>query len=136
MTTISYLLSEEKRHQSNYKFAIGIDEAGRGPLAGPVVCCACIILSHNNTKTTEKKELEKIKILLEKLDCVADSKLLTEEKREELYEILINSGKYVKYGISIIDNNEIDRINILAATMLGMTNAVNDLFNKNKDIKN
>ena len=76
-----------------------------------------------------------MKILLEQLDCVADSKVLTEEKREELFEVLVNAGKYVKWGVSIIDNYEIDRINILQATMTAMKNSVLDLFQKNKDVE-
>jgi len=133
-TTISSLLSEEKRLKDSFQYAVGIDEAGRGPLAGPVVCAACIIYTNENRNTSNKDDVNNMKSLLEQLDSVADSKVLTEEKREELYEILVNAGKYVKYGVSIIDNNEIDRINILEATMMGMRNAVLDLLKRNKDV--
>ena len=133
-TAISSLLSEEKRLKDSFQYAVGIDEAGRGPLAGPVVCAACIIYTNENRNTSNKDDVNKMNSLLEQLDCVADSKVLTEEKREELYEILVNAGKYVKYGVSIIDNNEIDRINILEATMMGMRNAVLDLLKRNNDV--
>lgn len=85
----------------------GVDEAGRGPLAGPV-CAAAVILP--------------IDCEIEGLD---DSKKLTEKKREKLYDIIIE--KALAYKIELVDNIVIDDINILNATMLAMTNAVNGL---------
>jgi ribonuclease HII len=82
----------------------GIDEAGRGPLAGPVVAAA-VIFSDD--------------VIIE---GVFDSKMLTHQKREELYEEI--TGSAFSYGIGIIDNNIIDGINILEATKTAMTNAV------------
>jgi len=78
----------------------GIDEAGRGPLAGPVVIAGFI-----NTKNYKN-------------EFITDSKKISESDREELYEELIISG--CEYYISRMDHNVIDKINILAATMKGM----------------
>lgn len=82
----------------------GIDEAGRGPLAGPVVA-ACVILPPG--------------IVIHKLN---DSKKLTEQVRNELYDII--KEKAVSYGIGIVDNRIIDEINIYEATKKAMELAV------------
>ncbi len=84
----------------------GVDEAGRGPLCGPV-CCAAVILDYSH-------ELN-----------VDDSKKLSEKKRELLYDEIINSA--LAYKITLIDNGIIDEINILNATLLGMKQAVEQL---------
>ncbi len=84
----------------------GVDEAGRGPLCGPV-CCAAVVLDNN------------LPI------CVDDSKKLSEKKREALYEEIVRTA--VAFNIVLIDNKVIDEINILAATMLGMKRAVEGL---------
>jgi ribonuclease HII len=83
----------------------GIDEAGRGPLAGPVVAAA-VILSPNFS-----------------LDGINDSKQLTESFREELFASLSGPGSGVIFGIGIVSPAEIDRINILQATYLAMKRA-------------
>jgi len=79
----------------------GVDEVGRGPLAGPVVAAACI--------------------LNEKIDGLKDSKSLSKKEREWLYKIIIKKGIY---SIAIIENTLIDKINILQASLLAMKNAV------------
>lgn len=91
------------------KIVAGIDEAGRGPLAGPVVC-ACVIMP-----------LDKDKII----DGINDSKKLTEKKREELFEKITKVA--ISYSIVEVDEKTIDEINILNATKLGMKNALNSL---------
>ncbi len=88
------------------KYVAGVDEAGRGPLAGPVVAAA-VILDFANIP-----------------DGLNDSKKLSESKRETLFDI-INSSALV--GIGIAEPEEIDRINILHATMAAMQRAVTDL---------
>jgi len=100
------MLSEERKLWSmGYTYLAGIDEAGRGPLAGPVVS-ACVILPK---------------------DCVLmginDSKKLTSKKREEYFNVIME--KAVSVGIGIVDNNRIDRINIYNATIEAMIHAVN-----------
>ncbi len=85
----------------------GVDEAGRGPLAGPV-CAAAVILPHGLT--------------LEGLD---DSKKLTEKKREALFAQILVSA--VSYGIAFADVTEIEEHNILAATFLAMNRAIAQL---------
>ena len=87
----------------------GIDEAGRGPLAGPVVC-ACVIMP-----------LEEDKII----PGINDSKKLSAKKREELFDKIIATAK--SFCIVQVDEKTIDRINILQATKLGMKNALNGL---------
>lgn len=83
---------------------IGVDEAGRGPLAGPVVAAVA-----------------KLKKYDEKLDRINDSKKLTEKVREELFEVVMDNF-YV--GVGIADVKEIDEVNILNATFLAMRRAI------------
>jgi ribonuclease HII len=108
----------ERSHLTGaYKHVIGVDEAGRGPLCGPVVCAACLVEGDGSS-----------------LEGIVDSKATTEEAREEAFEALI-ANKHVTYGVGIVSNKEIDRVNILQATMNGMTLAVNDLLSKRKNLR-
>lgn len=93
--------------EEGYKVVCGIDEAGRGPLAGPV-CAAAVILPSG---------LE--------IEGLNDSKKLSEKKREALYDII--KEKAVAYSIALVDEKTIDEINILQATFLAMRNAVDGL---------
>jgi ribonuclease HII len=93
-----------------YKSIAGTDEAGRGPLAGPVVA-ACVL--YNPLAPVE--DLQKI---------IKDSKSLSLEKREVMFNDI---KKRFKVGIGVCDNNTIDRLNILQATFLAMKKAVSDL---------
>ena len=88
----------------------GIDEAGRGPLAGPVVV-ACVILPKDS-----------------KIEGVNDSKKVSEKKREVLYEEIIKQA--ISYGIGIVDQTEIDQINILNATKKALTMAIQEMNQK------
>lgn len=101
------MLDYEKKYKG--KVIAGIDEAGRGPLAGPVVC-ACVIMPIDSDKI---------------IDGINDSKKLSAKKREELYEKIINTA--VAYSIVEIDEKKIDEINILQATRLGMKKALESL---------
>jgi ribonuclease HII len=87
----------------------GIDEAGRGPLAGPVVAAAAVLPAEFS------------------LPGLNDSKQLTEAVREQFFEILTAPGKLVCYGIGFAEPAEIDRLNILRATFLAMERAVTAL---------
>ena len=89
------------------KYLCGTDEAGRGPLAGPVVAAACIL---------------KPGTVIDGLD---DSKKLTEKKREKLYDTIIENC--ITYGIALSKPTEIDEINILNASLLAMRRAVSSL---------
>lgn len=93
-----------ERLYSDCTYICGIDEVGRGPLAGPVVACALILPK----------------------DCdilyINDSKKLSEKKREELYDEILSSA--VSYGISMIPAKRIDEINILQATFEAMRDAI------------
>ena len=92
------------------KLVAGTDEAGRGPLAGPVVAAA-VIFSPDTY-----------------IENVNDSKKLSENEREELYPIIIK--KSLSYGISIVSSTKIDKINILQASLLAMKRSVNKLHVK------
>lgn len=87
-------------------FIVGIDEAGRGPLAGPVVACSCFIPPS----------------IVQDFTDVNDSKKLSETKREELFKRL-TAGKGVIYGVGFATADEIDQLNILQATFLAMRRA-------------
>ena len=87
-------------------FLIGIDEAGRGPLAGPVVACACFIPPS----------------IVQYFDDVNDSKKLTENKREELFTRLTEKSGVI-YAVGFATAQEIDQLNILQATFLAMRRA-------------
>ncbi len=88
----------------------GIDEAGRGPLAGPVVACACYIGSN----------------LYSYFEDVNDSKKLTHKKREEIFKRINDLG--VLYGVGYASAEEIDRYNILQATFLAMRRAAKKFY--------
>lgn len=98
----------EKQEQEKGNFLIaGMDEVGRGPLAGPV-CVACVIMPLDD--------------IIEGID---DSKKISEKKRNELYELI--KEKAIAYSIEMVDEQKIDEINILEATKLCMKNAVKNL---------
>jgi len=97
-----YLFDMEKKEQ-----IIGVDEAGRGPLAGPVVACAAILKNYATS-----------------LDDINDSKKLTEKKREILFDIIMEN---FYTGVGISSPAEIDDINILNATFLAMRRAIGNL---------
>lgn len=102
-----HMLDYEKKYKG-LKIA-GIDEAGRGPLAGPVVC-ACVIMPMEEDKIIEG---------------INDSKKITPKKREKLYENIVNTA--ISYSIVEVDEQTIDEINILQATRLGMKKALESL---------
>ena len=101
---------EKKFYEKGAKYICGIDEAGRGPLAGPVVV-ASVIMPENSM-----------------IEGVNDSKKVSEKKREKLYDQIINEA--ICYGVGIIDQNEIDDINILNATKRGVTRSLEELTKK------
>ena len=98
---------EQELHRQGYVNVAGVDEVGRGPLAGPVVAAA-VILPHD------------FDVL-----GIDDSKKLSEKRREELYEII--TEKAVAWGIGMADHETIDEINILQATKLAMKRALAEL---------
>lgn len=98
---------EQDLYNKNIEYVCGIDEAGRGPLAGPVVVAAVIMPKDSM------------------IEGVNDSKKVSEKKREKLYELITQEA--ICYAVGIIDQKEIDKINILNATKKGLTQAVKDL---------
>ena len=98
---------EDSYLENGYKYICGVDEAGRGPLAGPV-CAAAVILPP-----------------YAEIPGLNDSKKLSDKKRRELFPII--KEKAVAYSIAFIDQNEIDEINILQATLSAMEQAIKGL---------
>lgn len=98
----------ENKLSKTHSTIVGIDEAGRGPIAGPVVAASVIFHQHFN---------------ITKLN---DSKQLSEKARNEIFDLLV-SDKRVSYGIGIVDEATIDEINILNATYLAMEISVGNL---------
>lgn len=98
---------EQDLIKKGYKYIVGTDEAGRGPLCGPVVCAAVIFPTdfHN--------------------DEINDSKKLTEKKREKLFELIKNEA--LAYSICAISPEEIDKLNIYEASRKGMQDAIEKL---------
>ncbi len=101
---------ENEALKKGYKLVCGVDEAGRGPLMGPV-CAAAVILPFG--------------LVIEGLN---DSKKLSEKKREALFDIITQNA--VAYGIGFASVEEIDKINILNAAMLAMNRAIEKLTPK------
>ena len=118
---VERLLNLKKEEKILYEKGIvsicGIDEAGRGPLAGPVVV-ACSLMPKESM-----------------IEGVNDSKKISEKKREKIYEEIVQEA--IAYGVGIIDQEEIDKINILNATKKGLTIAIRQMEEKleEKNIK-
>ncbi len=104
---MDWLLYENEKYNEGYKIICGVDEAGRGPLAGPVYAAA-VVLEKGQT-----------------IEGVNDSKKLSEKKRELLFDKIINECK--DYSIGTASEKEIDELNILQATFLAMKRAVDGL---------
>jgi len=104
---IDKLHYEKQQIELGYNLIAGVDEVGRGPLAGPVVCAAVIM------------PLDNI------IDGVDDSKKISEKKREMLFDLICE--KALAYSIEWIYEKEIDELNILNATKKCMANAINNL---------
>ena len=98
---------EDKLYSEGYNFVCGVDEAGRGPLCGPVVAAAVILPKD------------------EYIEGVNDSKKLTEKKREKLYDDIMKKAVAASIGISDVD--VIEKVNILNATKLAMKQAIEKL---------
>ena len=101
------LYKNEQRYRKYFKIIAGVDEAGRGPLAGPVIVAAVIL----------NPDL--------RIEGLNDSKKLTEKKREELYKLITKHA--LDWKVVSVPSNKIDKINILQATLLGMEKAVLNL---------
>ena len=102
-----------------YKKVVGLDEAGRGPLAGPVVAAAVLI-----------KSIPKIQSKFIRIHQIKDSKQLTPKKRGDIYKILINppaGGLQIEWGIGKVSQRVIDKINIKNAAELAMFRAIQKL---------
>lgn len=101
---------EQNLYNEGYKLICGIDEAGRGPLAGPVVVGAVVMKPDS------------------KLEWVNDSKKVTEKRREILYDRIIEEA--LAYGVGIVSQQDIDELNILNATKKGLHIALGEVIEK------
>lgn len=100
-------LVEQKYFDNGYTHICGVDEAGRGPLAGPVCAAAVILPAHLD------------------IPGLDDSKKLTDKRRRELFPIICEQA--IAYAIAFADHKQIDEMNILQATLYAMEQAINDL---------
>ena len=107
MSQIDMWQFEDEVAQKGFRLICGVDEAGRGPLAGPVCAAAVILPPHAE------------------IPGLNDSKKLTDKKRRELFPVICE--KALAYGIAFSDEKEIDEINILQATFASMQRAVASL---------
>ena len=98
---------ENEIYDEGFTLLCGVDEAGRGPLAGPV-CAAAVMLPRGHV-----------------IEGLNDSKKLTEKRREELFDVI--RGESVSYGIAFASVEEIETLNILGATFLAMNRAIKQL---------
>jgi len=98
---------ENELRKKGFQYICGIDEAGRGPLAGPVVIASVIMPADSM------------------IEGVNDSKKVSEKKREKIYDQILEEA--ISYGVAIIGQDEIDEINILNATKKGLTVSLQEL---------
>ncbi|HLN18860.1 MAG TPA: ribonuclease HII [Patescibacteria group bacterium] len=140
----STLRLEKEYWKTGYEFVIGVDEVGRGPLAGPVVACATVWrkfqISNDPVKSlcdngASKTQINpNFKILNSKqFRMIKDSKMLSAKQREEIYDFLC---EHFYFGIGICDHKTIDRINIAQASYLAMKKALiqlkKEIYNNHK----
>ena len=98
---------EKKAYDLGYHLICGVDEVGRGSIAGPV--CACAVIMKEDSS----------------IEGITDSKKLTDKARRKLYDLIIEDC--ISYQVAFIDEKEIDEINILEASRKAMTEAINHL---------
>lgn len=115
---------EEEGYSSGYRCIAGLDEVGRGPLAGPVVAAAVVFPREFLVSGFGLRVNSKLKTRNSILE-IKDSKLLNHKKREVLAAWI--KGHSIAWGVGVVGSEEIDRINILRATFLAMTHAVRQL---------
>ncbi|MFA4942517.1 MAG: ribonuclease HII [Patescibacteria group bacterium] len=106
------LNKEQELFQNGYNLIGGVDEAGRGPLAGPVVA-ACVVIDKNFVISGPELEL------------IRDSKKLSALKREKIFTVI--KEKAIAVAIGVIDHKTIDQVNILQATFLSMKKAISQM---------
>jgi len=128
---------EKKLWKKGYGFVVGLDEAGRGPLAGPVVAAAVIIKNKKPQplyRGAVPRPFEKGRWLKIKNLPLRDSKKLTPKARERFYKIL-TTHPAVQWATGRVSERVIDKINILEATKLAMKKATEKLKTKNQKLK-
>ncbi len=109
---------EMRLWRQGYEFVAGLDEAGRGPLAGPVVAAAVCFRAQKSAAISLKLKIENLEL--------RDSKKLSARQREKWYAILTRHPD-IKWGVGIVSQKIIDKINILEATKMAMKQALENL---------
>ncbi len=107
----TYRYESKLIEHDGFSFVVGVDEAGRGPGAGPVVACAINIPPDSARRLTGR---------------LKDSKKMTRKQRNRMFGVLVTA---YEYGVGIVDNKVIDNVNILEATKLAMKKAIDKLPN-------
>jgi len=117
------LSHEKKLWRQGRRLVVGLDEAGRGPLAGPVTAAAVMVRQFSifNFQFSKKSKIQNLE-----LTDIRDSKKLSARRREEWYGFL-TSHPDIKWSVGLASEKEIDRLNILAATKLAMKRALANL---------
>ncbi len=125
-TKLIATFDEEKRllHEG-YDFVLGTDEAGRGPLAGPVVAAVCALRISDDVGRDEA--VPRLYNEDEKWNLIRDSKTLSEKQRESLFDFI---SEHFFVGVGICDHETIDRMNILEASFLAMKKALTEISKK------
>ncbi len=122
------LLKEERKlWQKGYEIIIGLDEVGRGALAGPVVAVAFSVKQQFFLSNNQKIKIFFANWKKEVKDVIKDSKSLSSKKRERLYHYFLNLKPEVEWGRGVVSEKIIDKINILEATKLAMKRAIRNL---------
>jgi len=124
---------EQSLHERDYRYVIGTDEVGRGSIAGPVLAVSCCII--NNQAKNENVIIPDYKItkatddkLFFPIQDVADSKTLTPQKRQKIYDEIILQSKYYRYAITQRSPAQIDETNIFKATMACFQESIQNLI--------
>ena len=116
--TLPTFIFEEAARESGYRIVIGVDEAGRGPLAGPVVAAAARYRSNSLVFPPEADRYVRL---------IRDSKTLSERQREDAYRWIVD---HFETGVGMVDAETIDRVNILQATFLALQQAIDEVLKK------
>ena len=116
--TLPTFIFEKAARESGYRIVIGVDEAGRGPLAGPVVAAAAWYRSDSLIFPPEADRFARL---------IRDSKTLSEQQREDAYRWIV---EHFETGVGIVDVETIDQVNILQATFLALRQAIDEVLKK------
>ena len=120
--TIATFEQEDNLLASGYDFVLGVDEAGRGPLAGPVVAAVCMLKPETvQALRARSNGLLEPEVANKRWNFIRDSKTLSEKQREAMFDFI---REHFFIGVGICDHHTIDRMNVLEASFLAMKKAI------------